>query len=245
MKSMNDALVIDMAKAVHYQLSYINTVARAEVLAESCFRLPAIEYIERHPNLGFTLFLEHPHLVYKYRRIDLSWGKKGAETPTSFLEMKYVKNETANIVEQQRFYNDLVRQAAILFFFKKAKCYFLASGLSINWDNCFINTYKPIPNATNIEIATVRNGKRKTNRQKVKSIYNNWFSFDIQKPGRVFTIDTETEYHSIFQRDYEQRTSFPEINIKRIRTRLLWISGAVDSSTFEDGNITGIWEVMR
>lgn len=245
MKSMNDALVIGMAKAVHFQLSYINTVARTEVLSESCFRLPAIEYIERHPNLGFTLFLEHPHLVYKYRRIDLSWGKKGVETPTSFLEMKYVKNETANIVEQQRFYNDLMRQAAILLFFKKAKCYFLTSGLSINWDNCFINTYNPIRNTTIMEMETVRRGKRKTNREKVKSVYNKWFSFDIQKPGRVFNIDTETEYHNNFQRDYVLKANVPEINIKRLRTRLLWISGTVDPSTFEGGNITGIWEVMR
>lgn len=245
MGSLNDALVVDMAKAVHYHLSYINTIARAEVLAESCFRLPAIEYIERHPNIGFTVFLEHPHLIYKYRRIDLSWAKKGFEFPTTFLEMKYVKGETADKAEQQRFYNDLARQTAILLYKKDVKCFFMASGLSVNWDNCFVNSYVPVENAANVMTTTAKNGRKKVNKQKIKSIYHKWFSFDIQNPGRVFAIKNDTAYHNVFLNEYKQKMDIPAILFKRIRTRLLWISNPVDSLNFDGGNMTGIWEVRR
>lgn len=242
MGSENNVLVINMARAVHYQLSYINTVSRTDVLAESYFKLPAIDYIERHPNLGYNVFLEYPHPVFKYRRIDISWGKGKAEAPSSFMEMKFVKAETAGISEQQRFYNDLARLAAILAIRDKTHCFFLASGLKLNWEECFINTYKP--DQTTTETRTTKSGKKKKNNRKVKSIYQKWFSFDSKNPGKIISIKKNNCWNKAFLDEYETREETNKCILNRIKTRLLWISEA-DSNSLQDNTMTAIWEIKR
>lgn len=240
MRTIYDCMVIDMAKAVHYHLSYINSVSRTDVVAESCFRFPAIEYIERHPKFGYSVILEHSHPVYKFRRIDLAWAKKGADSPSAFMEMKYVKKETAEKSEQQRYYNDLERLATILSTDNNAKCYFLASGLSLNWEDCFMNTYKP--DETNTDTEVTKAGKKKKNDRKIKSVYNDWFSFSAEKPGKVIKIKDDI-WHRAFIGDYKRRNDVPEPSLRRFTTRLLWISG--DAHSFEDTSITAIWKIGR
>ena len=61
-----------VAKAIHHNLSYLQTVAITDLLAESCFRNPAIEYLERKAGIPF-ISMEHRHPVFKSKRIDLAW----------------------------------------------------------------------------------------------------------------------------------------------------------------------------
>lgn len=242
MGSVNDVLVINMAKAVHYHLAYINSVARTDVVAESCFRLPATEYIERHPNLGFSIFLEHLHPVFKYRRIDLAWARGNDKAPTSFMEMKYVKSGTADTIEIQRFYNDLERLASILAASRDVKCYFLASGLSINWEECFKNKY--IPDETKTATESAKKGKKKPNLLKVASEYNSWFSFDREKPVKIIKLKEDHSWHKEFLKQYEKRKEAPDFSLRRFTTRLLWISGT-NTKALNENTVTGIWEIGR
>ncbi len=241
MGSNYNLLVIDMARAVHYHLSYLNAVSRTESVAESCFRQPAIEYIERHPQLGYSVFLEHRHPIYKYRRIDLSWAKGNTDTPSSFMEMKYVKVETAGEPEQQRYYNDLLRLASVLANNKESKCYFLASGQILNWEQCFINAYTP--DESNKKIAETGTEKREPNKLMVKSVYNNWFSFDNNNPVKEVVISNDITRYKEFQKDYKKRTDVPKKNLKRFTTHLLWLSGN-DPTNLSDNTMTAIWEIV-
>jgi hypothetical protein len=76
-------------------------------------------------------------------------------------------------------------------------------------------------------------------------VYNEWFSFDENKPGKVFKIKENTVFHNDFKKDYEQKTDTPLIPFKRIRTRLLWLSGPVVTSNLNEGTLTGLWEIRR
>lgn len=245
-------IIVGVARAIHHNMSYLQTVSVTDVMAESCFRNPAIEFLERrHNSEEFKIFLEQVHPVFKSKRIDLAWGK-GIDKkdkivmPTTFLEMKYVKEETADGSEIQRYFNDLTRLAILCSNFdansnKDYNCYFLASGNWLYWNTCF----KQFSDKNKKDfISPVKvNAERKSDL--ISSDYSNWLSFNLMDYERIIhTSDYKSPYFDEFCEHYVLRSSDakpdPNQNFS-FRTQLLWLSESEPELT--NATVTGLWKI--
>ncbi len=249
---MNRKIDIDaisgVAMAVHHNMSFLHTVSVTDVMAECCFRNPAIEYLERK-QLGskHKIYLEYRHPVFKSKRIDLAWemGKKAIGKPNIFLEMKYVKAETANESEFQRYFNDLTRLAILCSNYdansdSNYKCYFIASGNSFDWNNCFKSIAER--NTGSQYITPIKNEKDHDNTLK-DSLYSQWLSFDIDKNERTINTDDYKHFYDYFCNHYKKRSTDDNPRDGIIyKTKLLWLSD--QQSPLMNTTCTGLWEVL-
>lgn len=228
--------IVGMARAVHYDTSYLYHVSKNDVLSESSFKYPALEWLERqceNVKVGF----EKSHPLFSRRRVDIKWELSKVNY---FLEMKYAKKETADKSEQQRFFNDIFRLASIAKNMPESQCYFLVSGNSINWMQCFQNIEATLP--SNSQIKQYPTEKRNVSVKTVVSsgIYSEWLSFDMENTER--TIRTyKNDFYKSFKKDY----SFRDKSMKHARsltvgTRLLWIS---EQESLENSCMTAVWKV--
>ena len=129
-----------IVEALHHWLSYINIVAKSNILLESSLRYAICEYIERQMNVECALEVKHP-CFYK-RSIDFVWnlekGTIGADTEKVTLledsdkcyimECKYVNKATNSKNERQRIFNDLCRLYYIKKRHPKSHALFLMAG---------------------------------------------------------------------------------------------------------------------
>ena len=250
-----------VAKAIHHNLSYLQTVAITDLLAESCFRNPAIEYLERKAGIPF-ISMEYRHPVFKSKRIDLAWTggviksddrsvdtttnntkREGTLEPDSFLEMKYVKSETANGSEIQRYFNDILRLAILcsdydVYSNKDFRCFFIASGSGLNWQTCF----QSFVNSERSDVITPIASGQSRPLEVIESEYNNWFSFDINNPIKQIDTKNHKKRFDFFSDDYVLRSTkkHPTKDIV-FYTQLLWIEDTKEELL--DRTVTGLWRV--
>lgn len=242
----NSALLAGLAGAVQFHLSYLCTVSRTDLLAESCFRNSVVEYLERIPTEKCAISFEHRHPVFKSKRIDIAWklGMNNPEKLDAFLEMKFVKSATANDQEKERYFNDLTRLAFLTSHDKNGnpsyRGFFLASGRTLNWRDCFLYQYDSQEVDGQGAIPLSNTIQREAKKQ---SVYAKWLSFDINKSIKVVdTRDYSDSFYEKFCKEYELRSSEkrPDFFIK-FRTELLWINGLEEGLT--GPTVTALWEV--
>ena len=140
--------------ALHYWLSYINIVAKSDVLLESSIRYALCEYIERQMQVECVLEVKSP--CFNRRSIDFVWnrGRRGNEDKLKhkkenaiivdskdcyILECKYARDATNSENERQRIFNDLCRLYKVKKEYPKAHALFLMAGESEQFNNKFQN----------------------------------------------------------------------------------------------------------
>ena len=227
--------VLNVARAVHYEMSFLNHVSKSEVLSESAFKYPAVEWLERKGGKNEVLF-EKGHPVFYKRRTDISWLE---DKVWSYIEMKFVKGDTAGETEQQRYFDDLLRLIHILMRNAYALCYFLACGKTDNWMDCFQNLgikspKGKVPNQTYQDV----NEKRE---KIVDGNYAKWFSFNSSDSVReIDTKNFPTLYDSFCNRyKFKDATEkHPERIV--LFTKLHWIS---EVKGFQSPCSTALWQV--
>ena len=228
--------IVGIARAVHYDTSYLYHVSKNDVLSESSFKYPALEWLERqceNVKVGF----EESHPLFSRRRVDIKWELNNVNC---FLEMKYAKKETADKSEQQRFFNDIFRLASIAKNMTGSQCYFLVSGNSINWMQCFQNL--EAISSGDYQIKQYPTEKQIDSDKTIVSsgIYSEWLSFDMANPER-----TIRSYKNGFYKSFKKDYSFKDKSIKHenkitVGTKLLWIS---KQDLLENSCMTAVWMV--
>lgn len=227
--------IVNVARAVHYEISYLNHVSKSDVISESSFKYPAVEWLERKGNGEFVLF-EKAHPVFLSRKYDIRWGR---ESSPSYLEMKYVKKDTAGKTEQQRYFNDLLRLAHILLFNQKARAFFLACGEIENWTPCFqyLGMKAPIGN---VPVVPYREGG-KAEAKAVEGVYSQWFSFDSSDSCRTIDSDQYKDFYTAFMEEYKFRNkSLNHLDRIEFKTSLEWIS---EINSLYSPCVTAAWEI--
>lgn len=227
--------IVEVARAVQYEMSYLNHVSKSDVLSESSFKYPAVEWLERKGGKE-KVFFEKAHLLFKYRKTDISWKDGNIQ---NVIEMKYVKADTADKTEQQRYFNDLLRLAHIIIEDSHANAYFLACGQTEYWKPCFQNFGMEAP--TGVVPIISYDDEKKREKTTVNGVYSQWFSFDNSDPTRVIDTNSFSEFYGQFVSDYKFKMStknHPDRMV--IKTELLWIS-EVDS--MQNPCATAVWRI--
>lgn len=223
-----------ISRIVHYRSSSLVDISNTEnILSESFFKYPIIEYLER--NLCSRIDLEKKHPNFKYRRIDIFWEKDSIK---NYMELKCVKTRTPD--ELQRYFNDLLR---LYYIFKSSKgekinCYFLASGKSDDWNFCFKN-YR-IDISESYKQKEYSSDNKEETKESENAIYSNWFSFDIEEPEKIITKNNTESFYKEFKDEYkfsQENISFE--NDFKFKTRLLWIN----ENSFRDPCSTAMWKI--
>lgn len=136
-KLANAIISIETMKAIFYWLNYQKSISTSNLLCESYMKIPLAECLER--KLKAQVMTEVPHPCFSSRNIDLAYhnaigNRKG------YIELKYVRKNTAYSSEHQRIMNDLFR----LYLTGKEKPnttnYFVVAGEADVFDSCFKNT---------------------------------------------------------------------------------------------------------
>lgn len=211
--------IVNISRAVHYEMSYLNHVSKSKVLSESSFKYPAVEWLERQESKGEILF-EQRHPVFYRRKTDISWWEDDA---FFCVEMKYVKEATAGEAEQQRYFDDLLRLTHILLNTPSAHVCFLACGQAVNWMQCFQNLGAEAPLGNMPAEPYVDDKQKKI--VKVHGIYSHWFSFDGDNPTKEVSTTENQDKYKTFVCNYKFREDgrqHPEG--VQFRTTLRWIS---------------------
>lgn len=227
--------IIEVARAVQFEMSYLTHVSKSDVLSESSFKYPAVEWLERKGGKE-KVFFETAHPIFSRKRTDISW-EDGSYS--NFIEMKYVKKETAAPSEQQRYFNDLLRLAYIVMTIPQSKAYFLACGQAENWKPCFQNLGIAPPTGK-VPVVPRVDGEGNT-KMSVNGIYSKWFSFEGSDPTKIINTNEYLEFYSHFVKNYNFREGvtvhFDHIVIK---TTLQWIS-EIDSLLSPCA--TAVWKI--
>ncbi len=194
-----------IADALHHWLSYINIVAKSNILLESSLRYALCEYIERQMNVECALEVKHP-CFYK-RSIDFVWNLEKGVIGTNLdkdtlladndncyiLECKYVNKATNSKNERQRVFNDLCRLYYIKKKYPNSHSLFLMAGNAELFSNNFQNA------KTNENINwDILDKKKMNNRPNIDEQQNN---LDIDNLGK------DTEQYSL---EPQYRASFSD-----------------------------------
>ena len=227
--------IVNVARAVHYEISYLNHVSKSDVISESSFKYPAVEWLERKGNGEIVLF-EKAHPVFLSRKYDIRWG---TESSPCYMEMKYVKKDTASKTEQQRYFNDLMRLAHIQLLNQDARVFFLACGEIENWTPCFQYLGLKAP-AGDVPLEPYQEGG-KTETKEVEGVYSQWFSFDSSDSSRTIDTDQNKDFYTAFREEYKFRDkSLNHLDRIEFKTSLKWIS---EINSMLSPCVTAAWEI--
>lgn len=136
-KLANVIISIESLKTIFYWLNYQKSISTSNLLCESYMKIPLVECLER--KLKAQVKTEVPHPCFSSRSVDLAYqnaiaGRKG------YIELKYIRKNTAYNNEHQRIMNDLFR----LYLAGKEKVdtanYFVVADEAEDFDSCFKNT---------------------------------------------------------------------------------------------------------
>lgn len=228
--------IVNVARAVHYEISYLNHVSKSDVISESSFKYPAVEWLERKGDEE-KVFFEKAHPVFLSRKYDIRWGK---EPSPCYLEMKYVKADTAGKTEQQRYFNDLLRLAHILLHNRKARVFFLACGEIENWNPCFQYLGVKVPTG-DVPSVPYQGGQTK-DAKKVDGVYSQWLSFDSSDPIRPVDSNQYNDFYTTFKNEYQFRVKESHHPEKmEFKTNLKWIS---EINSMLSPCVTAAWEIL-
>lgn len=224
--------IVDVARAVHYEMSYLSHVSKSDVVSESSFKYPAVEWLERKGGKD-KVYFEKAHPVFYRRKTDISWFE---DKKANYIELKFVKKETAGESEQQRYFDDLLRLCHIKMLNPHSNVYFIACGQTTNWKQCFQNLGIEAP-AEAVPIVPYTE-KAKTE-VKTNGAYSKWFSFDGSDIGKDIDTKEFQKNYDTFTENYKFREESKHPDGLVLRTTLLWIS---EESMFSSCS-TAVWKV--
>lgn len=185
-KSENSQLPTVLANSMFHWLNYMAGVCNTNLLAESSARFPMAECLERR--LQAKVKLEELHPMFSPKRVDFYYrfdnGKEG------YIELKYLRGDTSSTVEQQRFFNDIVRLGVLDS--TDRENYFILFGDRRYYENNFLR----IPTRLSSRNIPTSNAHRKNN----DSIYTKWFPLEMGE-----TKILQLKNHQPFQYEFSQK----------------------------------------
>ena len=238
--------ILSSAYCVYNWMGYLSKASdNSHLIAESSLKYPFVECLERHSINEIHLEFTHP--IFKNRKIDAFIGdvdEKGNMVRNAskiFIEFKFVRGDTNTKKEQQRYFDDLMRLSLLKKGFPESKCFFLVCGEKATYHNSFMyNSAK----TKDKKIEESRTGKP---RNKKKSIYHNWLSFDKKKREKEADLQKEdnTGFVASFIENYLSKKEVCEENISgrtMLHTKLML---ALPSNDNMDNSYTlGLWEII-
>lgn len=136
-KLANAIISIESMKTIYYWLNYQKSISTSNLLCESYMKIPLAECLER--KLKAQVKTEIPHPCFSSRSVDLAY-QNAIGNRKGYIELKYVRKNTAYYNEHQRIMNDLFR----LHLAGKEKAdttnYFVIAGEAEDYGTCFKNT---------------------------------------------------------------------------------------------------------
>lgn len=133
-----DAIIsIETLKAIYYWLNYQKTISSSNLLCESYMKIPIVECLERKMKAQVETEINHP--CFSTRLIDLSYHNAIGDR-RGFIELKYVRKNTAYSSERKRIMNDLFRLYLAGKDKKFTTNYFIIAGEAEVFDTCFKET---------------------------------------------------------------------------------------------------------
>lgn len=237
-------------ESVCYWLGYQSKIGREQLIHEASLRYPIADSITSRNTAVKQVELEKLHPLFKSKKIDLVIYKdEDRETLTEIFEFKLTKHDSARegSDEYQRVFDDVVRLA----YFNKWEnkdCYFLMCGKYSDFKTYFVQQDE-IPIKKGDKKITIRQSNNKNEKDETikkwepKSIYKNWFGFQIEEEKNITFSSTNKELQS-FQKRYIIRNddlhSFGNNDIT-IKTTCMAITpyGTDKSRT----HAAGIWKI--
>lgn len=210
-----------MVQAIYLNLSYMQSVSKTDILAESSVRYPLLEYVERRcPWLKAQLEYSHP--VFEKKRCDLLLQDS---YDGSVFEFKYVNCQTRYLF--QDYFDDLLRLHYLSVNGNGNKSYLIVCGNSIIFNTEF--------RSINPKSTKTLSGKKR----KPMGLFSRCLSFNVS--NTLKKIDTNNrllkKYYKDFISSYKFRDGRIHPTTLQFETRLVWLNYGVEPQSI------GIWEV--
>lgn len=232
----------NLARSVYYWLCYVYNSSNSDVLLESSVRFPLVEYLERRE--GIVVSLEKKIDGYSHRAVDFYFEKTENYTDKSgklsqkviasfYIEIKFVSIDTGDASVRQKIYDDLNR----LRHYAKDDvfCYFIMCGPTSYFETAFRKV------SVKSERGSLRqNGEAKSKASK-RTIYNDWFSFNIKKPDKL--IHVHHKLHSSYSKRFDKAYLEGELRARDFSTTLIQLF-PIDNP-LDSYQSVGIWQVKE
>ena len=240
--------ILNASQCIYNWLEYLSKASEnSKLIAESSLKYPFIESLERHSINNVHLEFLHP--LFKGKRIDAYIGnvqdinKTDESLPQMiFIEFKFVRGDTLSKKEQERYFNDIMRLKYLKQRHHTAECFLLVCGESISFYNAFI--YNPKIKADK----KIKENKKGVKRNKYKSIYNEWLSFNakIRKKNINTTKRKYNNFISSFKEEYlslkRENVQFEIEEKPKIITELKLLLPT--SKSIDNSYSLGLWEIL-
>lgn len=216
---IDDGLLKSMVQAVYLNLSYMQSVSKTDILAESSIRYPLLEYVERRCS-GIQAQLEYNHPVFEKRRCDLLLQDS---SDNSVFEFKYVNCQTRYLF--QDYFDDLLRLHYMSA--NGHKSYLIVCGNSINFNTEF--------RSINPKSTICLSGKKR----KPMGLFSHCLSFNVNKTLKRLDTNNQSlrKYYKDFKVSYKFKDGSKHPPTMQFETRLVWLNYGVEPQSI------GIWEV--
>lgn len=136
-KLANAIISIESMKTIFYWLNYQKSISNSNLLCESYMKIPLAECLER--KLKAQVMTEVPHPCFSSRNIDLAY-QNAIGNRKGYIELKYVRKNSAYSREHQRIMNDLFRLHLAGKKNANTTNYFVVAGEVDVFDSCFKDT---------------------------------------------------------------------------------------------------------
>ncbi len=230
----------NIARSIYYWFCYINNSSNSDVLLESSVRFPLVEYLERRE--GMKVFLEKRIDGYSHRAIDFYFEKTSFVNDSSgnmtnkievsfYAEIKFVSLDTGDSLIRQKVFNDLVRLRH--YASDNVFCYFIMCGPTPFFETSF----------KKVSVKTERGNLRQSGKTNTKApkrtVYNDWFSFNINKPDKSISVHRKPHsgYSARFDKDYQDGV----LRSHDFSTTLIQLFP--ENNQYDSPQSVGIWQI--
>ena len=206
-----------IAQSIYYWLNYNNTVSKSNILIESSIRFPLAECVERR--IGSKVDLEVDHKLFDGLKVDFYYK----DYKEHYIELKYLHDYSNNAQERKRFFDDLIRLAAL-----DGDNYFILCGSREYLENRIKRYLPPIKNPNDMS----------AKREAKETDFPKWLAFDNLYEPQTFCPKDFWDYVGGSKRQNDADRKIPD-NIKEVRTILV----AKQDDESKGSQVVYIWEV--
>ena len=180
--------------SIFYWLNYFCNVSKSDILLESSIRFPLIEYLERKFNAKVDLEVSHPK--FKNKLIDFKYVLNDIENQSGYIELKFLRKDTASANARQRIFNDIIRLAALD---ENLVNYFILCGRR----DYFNGRFRRIVPASRQDRILV--SKRNDSEKTPLGLYSEWFPFEYSMTKSIdLHSDLNEKYIEEFKGHYKE-----------------------------------------
>lgn len=254
---MDSSFIIGLSKSLLYWTNYLVQVSRERIINEGSIKYGISEFLEVNKQqktskrgiiipdyiINYNFEESHPH--FKSRRIDLYVEGNVCH---KYLEFKYVRSETLDTEEENRYVYDIFRLHSLVNHVEpnnKIKAYFMILGKKE-----FVKSALMLPETANHRDETLPHNPLKKEKFIAECI-NKMLSFETVTPEKTFRIGDLRCHNSVtsqsenFNKEYKPRKKKYKINDEQeITTKLVFSSISNESSSFNCDMSVFVWEII-